>query len=141
MSVNDIPSIVSSPVYLLPMILRYGRNRDGYLALQNDFNLLYDWSFTWQQTFNILKYQHLHLGPPHHFVPYHINSLVIYNVTSHKDFGIEFDNQLKFHEHANEVCRKYNRIIGMINKKSFEHQCSPRKRGTRKERECINRNN
>ena len=67
-----------------------------------------------------MKCKHLHLGPPHHFKAYHINSLVIDSVTSHKDLGTQFDDQLKFHEHTSEVCTKANRILGMI-KKSFEH--------------------
>jgi len=42
------------------------------------------------------------------------------SVVSHKDLCIQFDNQLKFHDHTTEVCAKGNRILGMI-KKSFEH--------------------
>ena len=59
----------------------------------------------------ILKCKHLHLGPPHRFEPCHINSLVIDSVTFHKDLGIQFDDQLKFHEHTSEVCTKANRIL------------------------------
>ena len=109
MFVNDIPSIISSPVYLFAddtKVFHVIRNRDDYLALQNDFNLLYNWSLTWQLSFNIFKCKHLHLGPPHHFEAYHINSLVIDSVTSHKDLGTQFDNQLKSHEHTTEVCTK-----------------------------------
>jgi len=87
MFVNDIPSIVLSPVYLFAddtKVFRVIRNREDYLALQNDLNLLYNWPLTWQLTFNILKCKHLHLGPPHHFEPYHINSLEIDRVASHK---------------------------------------------------------
>ena len=91
-----------------------------YLALQNDLKLLYSWSVTWQLSFNILKCKHLHLGPPHHFEPCHINSLEIDRVLSHKVLSIQFDNQFKFHNHTTEFCSKANRIFGMI-KNSFEH--------------------
>ena len=102
-------------------VFRVIKNRDDYLVLQNDLNLLYNWSLTWQLSFNILlKYNYLHLGPPHYFEPYHINSLVIDSVTSHKDLDIQYDDQLKFHEHTTEFCTKANKILGMV-KKSFEH--------------------
>jgi len=87
MFVNDIPSIVSSPVYLFAddtKLFHVIKNRDDQLALQNDLNLLYNWSITWQLSFNKLKCKHLHLGPPHHFEPYLSNSL---EIDSHKDLG------------------------------------------------------
>ena len=56
MFVNDIPSIVSSSVFMFTdtKIFHVIRNRDDYLALQNDLNSLYRWSLTWQLTFNII---------------------------------------------------------------------------------------
>ena len=60
MFVNDIPSIVSSPVYLFTddtEVFHVIKSRDDYLALQNDLNSLYNWSLTWQLSFNILKYK------------------------------------------------------------------------------------
>ena len=90
------------------------RNRDDYLALQNDLNSLYNWSLTWLLTFNIVKCKHLHLGPAHHFGSYQLNRLEIDTVTSHKDLGILFDEHLKFHNHTTEVSAKANRVLGMI---------------------------
>ena len=117
---NDIPSIVLSPVYLFTDDTKVFlcNQEQGWLLSPPEWP--YNWSLTWQLSFNILKCKHLHLGPPHHFEAYHINSLVIDSETSHKDLGIQFDNQLKFHEHTSEVNTKANRILGMI-KKSFEH--------------------
>jgi len=49
MFVNDIPSIILSPVYLFTddtKLFRVIKNRDDYLSLQNDLNLLYNWSIT-----------------------------------------------------------------------------------------------
>ena len=66
MFVKGIPSIV---LYLFTddaKVFHVIKSRDDYLALQNDLNLLYNWSLTWQLSFNILKCEHLHLGPPRH---------------------------------------------------------------------------
>jgi len=51
MFVNDIPSTVSSSVFMFAddtKIFRAIRSSD---TLQNDLNLLYDWSLTWQLSF------------------------------------------------------------------------------------------
>ena len=56
MFVNDILSIVSSPVYMFAndtKIFCVIRNSDNYKALQDDLNALYEWSLTWQ-----LKFMH-----------------------------------------------------------------------------------
>ena len=45
---------------------------------------------------------------------------MIASVTSHKDFGIIFDNNLKFYDHTIEVTAKANRLLGLI-RKSFEY--------------------
>ena len=54
MFVNDILSIVSSPVFMFAndtKILSIIRYIDDYLAIQNDLNSLHKWSLTWQLTF------------------------------------------------------------------------------------------
>ena len=47
MFVNDLPSVVSSPVYMFAddtKIFRVIRTSEDYSALQHDLDLLYDWS-------------------------------------------------------------------------------------------------
>ena len=49
MFVNDIPSIVSSPVYMFAdatKIFHVIRNSDDYKALQDDLNALCEWSLS-----------------------------------------------------------------------------------------------
>ena len=58
MFVNDLPSVVSSPVYMFAddtKIFRVVRTSKDYSALQHDLDLLYEWSIRWQLKFNILK--------------------------------------------------------------------------------------
>ena len=123
MFVNDIPSIVSSPVFMFAddtKIFRVIRNEEDYVTLQNDLICLYSWPQLWQLKFNISKCKHLHFGPAHHHGFYYINGTPIDTVTSPNDLGILFDDKLKFHDHAAKVTTKANRILGMI-KKSFEY--------------------
>ena len=74
--VNDIPSMVSSPTFMFAddtKIFRCVGSNDDHSALQNDLNLLYEWSVRWQLNFNISKCKHIHLGPIHGYGPYYLN--------------------------------------------------------------------
>ena len=121
--VNDIPSMVSSPTFMFAddtKIFRCVKSGDDHGALQNDLNLLYEWSVRWQLKFNILKCKHIHFGPVHDYGPYYLNGVIIDSVDSQKDLGILFDNQLKFHHHTTTIVTKANRLLGLI-KRSFDH--------------------
>ena len=118
MFVNEIPSIVSSPVLMFAddmKIFRVIRNKDDYTMLQNDLrDLLHRSSHQWQLKFNVSKCKHLHFGTAHH------HGTQIELDTSHSDLGILFDSQLKFHDHTAQVTTKANRVLGLI-KKLFDY--------------------
>ena len=123
MFVNDLPLVVSSPVYMFAddtKIFCVVRTSEDYSVLQHDLDLLYEWSICWQLKFNILKCKHMHLGPMHHYGSYYLDGTVIDNIDSYKDLGIILDHQLKFHLHTTEVVVKANRLLGLI-KKSFDY--------------------
>ena len=52
--------------------------------------------------------------PVHNFGSYHLNCTKIDTTTTHKDFGILFDECLKFHDRTTEVAVKANKVLGMI---------------------------
>ena len=94
------------------------RSKKDHTALQNDLNLLYEWTLNWQLSFNITKCKHIHFGIPQSYgsffkVP---NGILIDSVTSHKDLGITFDSQLKFHGHTTGIIAKANGLLGIIKK-------------------------
>ena len=65
MFVNEIPSIVSSPILMFAddtKNFHVIRNKDDYTMLQNDLDLLHRWSQQWQLKFNVSKCKHLHLA-------------------------------------------------------------------------------
>jgi len=121
--INDLPSIVSGPIFMFAddtKIFRVIRNKEDQLALQNDLNLLHEWSLQWQLNFNVVKCKHLHFGTEHFIGSFYLNNTVIDSVISHKDLGIIFDNHLKFHNHTTEVTAKANCLLGLI-RKSFDY--------------------
>ena len=120
MFVNALPSILSSPIFLFAddtKIFRVVRNKEVHAALQDDLNLLYEWSLKWQLNFNVSKCKHLHFGIAHRYGSFYLNGVLIESVTSHKDLGIK---HLKFHDHTTEVTAKANCLLGVI-KKSFDY--------------------
>ena len=49
-----------------------------------------------------------------------MNSIAIDTVESHKNLGILFDNQLKFHSYTANISNKANQLLGLI-RRSFDH--------------------
>jgi len=122
MFINDLPSAVSSSIFMFAddaKLFRVIKCKDDYVALQNDLDALHTWSTIWQLKFNILKCKLFHLGPHHHYGSYFLNGIEIDKSTLHKDLGILFDDNLKFHNHTSAVAGKGNRMLGLISK-SFE---------------------
>jgi len=61
--VNDIPLSMDSPILLFAddtKIFQSLRSEADYLQLQQDIDLLYEWSNTWLLSFNISKRYTLH---------------------------------------------------------------------------------
>jgi len=114
MFINDLPSVVSSPLYMFANSTKIFHVTRNYSALQHDSDLLYDSSrhlrlasIHWHLKFNILKYKHMCLGPVHHYGPYYLNGTIL-------------DHQLKFHLHTTVVTVKANGLLRLI-RKSFDY--------------------
>ena len=63
------------------------RNKEDYIGLQRDLNLLQWWSAQWQLKFNISKCKHLHFGPAHHNGT-SLNGIPIDIITTHSDLTL-----------------------------------------------------
>jgi len=77
MFVNEI---VSRPVLMFAndtKIFWVFRNRDDYIALRNDLELLQRWSQLWHLKFNASKCKHLHFCGAHHYGDYYLNRTLI----------------------------------------------------------------
>jgi len=93
--VNDIPLSVDSPILLFAddaKIFRSIRSEADYLQLQQDIDLLYEWSNTWLLSLIlVIKCYTLHLGRTHCYDDYYMNGNVITSTESIKDLGITVD--------------------------------------------------
>ena len=88
--VNDIPSVVLGPTYMFAddtEIFHFVRSSDVHATLQNDLNILHEWSVRWQLKSNISKCKHVHFGPVHHFGSYYFNGIKIDSVESQKNLA------------------------------------------------------
>ena len=123
MYVSDMPLIVNSPIVQFADDVKMFRTIvtvNDFLQLQQDTNLLYEWSRKWQLKFNIGKCYLLHLGKPHEFGEYSIDGTVIKACDVVKDLGVQIDNQLKFHNHTTVATKKANHLVAII-RKTFQH--------------------
>ena len=118
--VNDMPSVVSSKLFKFADDTKLHRTISSPLdiqTLQNDLDLLYNWSIDWLLRFNISKCKTMHIGRfTSDDYTYFMNNQPLPTVELEKDLGIFVDNHLKFHDHTAAVAAKANRILAIINK-------------------------
>ena len=55
--------------------IHFVRTSDEQVTLQNDLNVLHEWSVHWQLNFNISKCKHVYFGPVHQFGSYYLNGI------------------------------------------------------------------
>jgi len=121
--VNDLPSIVSSPLILFADNAKFYhsiQSDSDYLQLQQDLDNLFKWSQDWQLCFNVTKCKVLHIGSNQHYREYRLGRDIIASSNVERNLGIFVDNKLKFHEQCSAVIAKANKLLGMI-RRSFEY--------------------
>ena len=119
---NDMPKTISSHVFLFAddtKLMRTISTLADHVQLQTDLDNLAKWCDAWQLKFNVTKCKVIHFGrATHSFGGYYLNGVSLDSVNCHKDLGITFDANLKFHQHASEVAIKVNRVLACM-KTSF----------------------
>ena len=121
--VNELQSLVSSQLLMFAddiKLYRTIRSSEDCLVLQNDINILLDWSKRGLLSFNILKCKVLHIGNAPYTGNYTIAGIRLELLDNIRDLGIQIDSKLKFHIHTDMVAKKAYRILG----KSFEYKDS-----------------
>ena len=119
--VNDMPLL--SPVSFLNLLMTQNFILPSPCSpldiqtLQNDLDLLYNWSIDWLLRFNISKCKAMHIGRfTSDDYTYFINNQPLPTVELEKDLGVFVDDHLKFHDHTAAVVAKANRILAIISK-------------------------
>ena len=124
--INDLPEAINSDLKIFAddtktfSEIKTTEDRD---ALQNDLDLLVEWSEKWLLKFNSKKCKVLHIGKNNPKYKYYIRDGNQINeleeTLCEKDLGVHVDNNLKFEEHIVLTVKKARRISGMINRAIF----------------------
>ena len=122
--INDLPNGIENFIQIFADDTKLYGKAANHLSLQNDVNLLSNWSDTWQLGFNADKCKVMHLSNKNPKVSYSIPSknehVTITEVEEEKDLGVIFDTDMKFDRHINNVVSRANRIL-MIIRRTFKY--------------------
>nr|XP_047129634.1 uncharacterized protein LOC105845176 [Hydra vulgaris] len=92
------------------------------LILQNDLNIISEWSKEWPMELNVAKCKVVHFGHGninHEYVMNDGNTFLIIAATDvERDLGIFLSNDLKWNQHIEVATRRANMILGLL-KKTF----------------------
>lgn len=126
--INDLPTNILNNVrlYADDVILysNISTEEDCYL-LQNDLDLLTEWSHRWLMAFNPKKCEFLRITNKKNFTPftYRIDNSTIQEVTHAKYLGVVIDQHLNWNEHVKQTVSKATRIKSFLHRNLY--QCPP----------------
>ncbi len=120
--INDLPQAVESTIKIFAddtKMYRIVNNDEDRKLLQKDLDKLYEWSQTWQISFNASKCKVMHKGRSNTKSDYIMDGTILDATHSEKDLGVLIDNELKFHQHVSATAQKANQVLGIVNR-TFE---------------------
>ena len=125
--INDLPTNISSTIRLYAddtIIYRIIHSADDIQKLQEDLNILHQWSKDWFMLFNISKCEHLTISNKR--LPlnseYKIGNTAINKVASAKYLGVTITQNLSWKEHITKITNKANSTRGFLQRNL--RQCS-----------------
>ena len=123
--INDLPENIKSHIFLFADDCKFFREIQSFEdinIMQDDLNLLYEWSQKWLLTFHPGKCVTLliTLRKDAEAHVYQLGNDNLKNVSEVKDLGVTVDTKLKFENHTSGKVNKANQLWGAI-KKAFKH--------------------
>ena len=118
--VNDIPDTVNSEFYMYAddsKLLNECGNSD---VIQNDLDLLSDWSKVWLLKFNEDKCKVIHFGHDNPQNTYTLNETPLSKAESEVDLGVTITSDSKPSEQCSKVAKKAMQRLGIL-KRTFKH--------------------
>ena len=122
--INDLPDAITGFAKMFAddtKLFRSIANTADCILMQEDINMLDEWSRTWQLRFNASKCKHMRLGTSYREeTTYTMTDVVSQNpsnldmTTTEKDLGVHVDHQMKFAHHINTAVKKGNSILGIV---------------------------
>ena len=123
--INDLPENIKSHIFLFADDCKFFREIQSFEdinIMQDDLNLLYEWSQKWLLTFHpgncVTLLITLRKDAEAHV--YQLGNDNLKNVNEVKDLGVTVDTKLKFENHTSGKVNKANQLWGAI-KKAFKH--------------------
>ena len=83
-------------------------------TLQQDLNILVQWSEKWQMLFNQSKCKCLHIWRENGKKPYEMDNMVLEKNSKEKDLGVTISADWKVSEQCRIAARKGNQLLRMI---------------------------
>jgi len=117
--INDLDGAICSNVLKFADDTKvYGvvDNQQQGQKLQNDLNTLGEWAVKWHMKFSVEKCKVVHYGRNSIGYKYSMYGRQLEEVTSEKDLGVVFSNDLKVAKQCEEAYSRANRILGLINR-------------------------
>ena len=126
--INDLPELVSSHIKLYAddtKLYNDTRSSDAKAQFQQDILTLQEWSDRWLLKFHPDKCKTMTIGKSDQDHQYYMvlpdsSHTILERVTSEKDLGVIFDNNLNFREEIASRVSKANKIMGII-RRTFLH--------------------
>ena len=84
--------------------------------LQNDLNMLLEWSKNWKMQFNEDKCKVIHFGKKNPCFNYSMNGISLESMDSEKDVGVMIHNSLKPSLQCNTSAKKANKVLGQMSR-------------------------
>ena len=117
--INDLPELARATLYLFAddsKIFKKITNNEDKEAMQQDLNIMEEWSRKWLPEFHPdkLKCIHMSLKPDEDRCNYKVGNFQVKSVVNEKDLGITVDNRLNFEEHMAQRIKKANGTMAMI---------------------------
>jgi len=126
--VNNLPDCVYNKIKLYADdVLLYSviRSKADCIHLQEDLNLLYQWSVLWLMDFNPIKCEFLRITSKKNPIVYQycIDNSIIKQTTHSKYLGVTVDERLTWKEHILNIVNKARQVNAYLHRNFY--QCSP----------------
>ena len=119
--INDLPKTVTSGVRLFAddtKVSRQIRKENDAREVQDDLHSLQGWSDMWLLKFHPQTCKFMSIGRKNIDHRYYMmvdnKKIYLEETTAEKDIGVIFDPNLNFRPHMEEICKKANRIMGVL---------------------------
>ena len=117
--INDLPLAVQNHVRLFAddcLLYTFGKTQEKLQTLQEDLDKLQEWQDRWEMKFNPKKCKVMQItykrNPPK--PKFNLGGVDLEEVKSHPYLGVQFDNNMKWGTHIDQITSKANKTLGFI---------------------------